>query len=959
MKKKLILLFVFMMFLGMGSVSADYTCSANKNWYNCDGDACSCEISKDSIDGMYSTFYYAKIRNKKTNEEDIAYCMDATRLFYGPVKTLEADAVSYWWNYRLTTFDYSIQDYTRIASLKERGKSVEDVKEFIKHVGVYKYYFEKENPYNGSTFGSDNMRYYVQKAIWWLMAREYGIVEGTTLNYMWSKGFKAHISNAENFYNQHKDEFEVSAQIWTTPGDGGQPIATLDVKRRQNYDYSLDIACTNCDSKNSDSKAYVIQDTTDWDAIRNSRKASNCSDGVKSHFYKSETGSYCREEYHVYFPNSTNKITIQTGRYFTLNRRSSDDKYVAADIPDFRPVKVTKIRECKDGDLNKLKQLSDSSFTKCTGDITIEYKEDKYSVTKKLERYAKALESSSAINGDTLVQKATYEYTLPSDLYRYVAVGSGLSKSAITDSELKSGGFKNIGVGNLPISNNNSGKVYLQFSYELPKSSCDKYTKMATAYKNGNLNCKNDNLENVYKKYVNGKTDGNEKIEQSACVKLYGSSKLGQGGSDVENCIKARVNNRTSKSCINQNKINEDKTKGYSCLLVGDDDEEPNYCTDKDGKKQKCADGEDLETCKKRLCPEVPNYCTDKNGNKKQCADGEDLDACKKRLCPGVPNYCTDKNGNKKQCADGEDLDACKKRLCPGGGGGKCRTENGKYYDDNNNVITAKEYSKICCNESNHEELGLSWNPTSKKCCPPDQKYSEDTKTCVPDGSGKCRYENNVYYDDNGNRITKEQYDEVCVSCSFFTYAASGRSWNPVAGACCPVGQYYNEETKKCENKHCSDGQTPCPDGKCPTKEGLCSGTPGIKPPGANTVVYHTIDLTNPFIGKAGKNRTTGGNWCENGNNFDCSTNNAVVKKIITSKSVYNEEHKLYEITLDSKTINTIRKYNRKRTYDDWDLTCKSDGSACTSKFLNSVIRSNVQGKCANASKGKFYTCDD
>ena len=132
-------------------------------------------------------------------------------------------------------------------------------------------------------------------------------------------------------------------------------------------------------------------------------------------------------------------------------------------------------------------------------------------------------------------------------------------------------------------------------------------------------------------------------------------------------------------------------------------------------------------------------------------------------------------------------------------------------------------------------------------------------------------------------------------------------------------------------------------------------------------VIYRPIDLSNPFVGQEGTTRNTGSNWCYSAGQ-NCSgdrTKNKLVNMVIPEKTVYSEDHILYQVTLDSKSINEIRKYNKRNKYDDWDLEClgtygdtgRNNGRACISTFLKEKV--TVTGKCANVGKTNFYTCDD
>ena len=63
-------------------------------------------------------------------------------------------------------------------------------------------------------------------------------------------------------------------------------------------------------------------------------------------------------------------------------------------------------------------------------------------------------------------------------------------------------------------------------------------------------------------------------------------------------------------------------------------------------------------------------------------------------------------------------------------------------------------------------------------------------------------------------------------------------------------------------------------------------------------------------------------------------------------------------MTLDTATINSIRNYNDKNKYDDWDLNCLDNGKACISDFLRKYLRGKVSGECAGSTVSNFYTCD-
>lgn len=240
----------------------------------------------------------------------------------------------------------------------------------------------------------------------------------------------------------------------------------------------------------------------------------------------------------------------------------------------------------------------------------------------------------------------------------------------------------------------------------------------------------------------------------------------------------------------------------------------------------------------------------------------------------------------------------------------KCEYRNGKFYDANGNEITEEEYN-------------------SGKCVP------ETGPQCsiTTDNKG-----NTIYFGKYGTEVSKEEYDEQCS--------------NPE----CPP----NEVCEECPPEVCPYGC--CPDGSCaPMPDGTCPGYGGID------VIYRTIDLENPFPGQGAEQRNTGSNWCSYSirtQKIDCNHNNQTVKNYITRErggtvnggKVYRENHILYEVTLDSNTIASIRSYNDKNKYDDWTLKCEDNGRACISEFLRSEVQTS--GVCSKVNGTNFYTCD-
>ena len=427
-------------------------------------------------------------------------------------------------------------------------------------------------------------------------------------------------TDAVNYYNNNKNKFKGKGVVWDNGQD--QPLIELETQRI-GYDYSLDMACTNCNSKNADSKAIVIQDTTNWDAILNS-ESSDC-DNVKKYYHKGG-GTFCREEYHVYFPNQNNKITVQLGRYFTLNAEEEQKKDNPALIPNFQPVKVTKIRQCKGGNLQDFDEKSKNSFINCTGDVNVKYSEKNYKYSGKLGKYKNYDNYSSGIVGDTLNQSVTYSYTLKDNVFRYIKIADGKSIINANADQINSNKFYDLKVSNFPISfdNNDENIAYVQFSYELPDNRCDQYSTIKEAYKKENnyLNCSNnENIENVYKKYRDNKASENENINDSACAKLYGNLT----SSEASKCINARQGNKMGK-CFSNNQIGNNKEDNYSCLL-----------------KDECKTEEDAKTLERSWNP-------DKN---KCCPPGLKYDKITKECFPDGPPDIPDNN----PCKTKEDAD--------------------------------------------------------------------------------------------------------------------------------------------------------------------------------------------------------------------------------------------------------------------------------------------------------------
>jgi len=107
-------------------------------------------------------------------------------------------------------------------------------------------------------------------------------------------------------------------------------------------------------------------------------------------------------------------------------------------------------------------------------------------------------------------------------------------------------------------------------------------------------------------------------------------------------------------------------------------------------------------------------------------------------------------------------------------------------------------------------------------------------------------------------------------------------------------------------------------------------------PNGEIELEFRSIDTNTPF------NRDTNTNWCSNSS---CKYNNNIVKQyILDSNNSYNKTKAgaLYtnqttgtkKIVLTPELIKNIREYNKTHPYDDYELTCDTNGN-CQNKFLS------------------------
>lgn len=488
--------------------------------------------------------------------------------------------------------------------------------------------------------------------------------------------------------------------------------------------FQVDAACQRCDSQDAQNKALIVQDTPDWGAILETKNYPNEDPykRVKNYFSKGN-GIVCREEIYTHFPNQNNIIAVEPGRYFAVNPSGDEKKSViSSGIPNFRPVKVTKIRQCKGADANKLNNYAknaEGKFKKEMGTVWFKYTEN-YSGShysndgyQKMRGYGQTY--SSGVSGDMLTMTTSMNYTLPKDYYQYIYKASGLSIRQATTTQKNSGQYLNVGIPNLPVSIYNTSKdvAKVQFAYDLPK---DDGHKLGTAYTEKNDYLKLGDTKNIYKE---GK-EGN--LRNSACAKMYGYN---QGL--YRECVKHRTSNSVGlrgsgtgySSCFGKLDKNADGSipEGYICIVKNND-----CTTEEDANKL----GRSWNPEDKSCCPVGKVY----NPSTKKCENTPDKKKC---IVDESTNPITyyDSKGNKT------DLNGYKAD-CPGEN--ICEIKNGKYYKDGVE-ITREQYIKDC------DPNTITCPPGYKSCdgvcideneiCPPTDKCDDDCEYgCCP--SGEC-----------------------------------------------------------------------------------------------------------------------------------------------------------------------------------------------------------------------------
>lgn len=472
-----------------------------------------------------------------------------------------------------------------------------------------------------------------------------------------------------------------------------------------NYDYQLDMACNNC--KATTDKSMVIQDTNDWRDIFESvnvdkNTCGNNYSNIKNYFKKYSSAGvdvFCRDEYHITYPNAKNNIKIQLGRYFTVNETQDNLNVIDSTIPNLAPIEVERTRECRDTNNGvKLKEFNDqkkNDFENCQpGKITLNYKDNTYKYKGVLS--ANKVSSSSNINGNSLIQKVKYSYHLKENTFRYVRIKDGYSlekkPSDLTDGN--NDGYKDLLVSNLPVSfSTNSKGNQLNFKYELPDDvKCGTYIKRTYDLPDI-LKCISKKEHDIYNEKSNP-----ENLKNTACAKLYNTTDL--NNKDFAKCVNDRIGKDRTGDCKDLNSLCDFESSS-ECS------EDKNYLCDLEfptGKPTSC----NKETAGKKISNayDFTNMVWDEEG--KACCESGTKYASKSGKC-------------------------CKPELIHDG---VCDSKSGT------------------CTKDNHKSLGRDWNENENVCCPVNYKYDVQTKKCEPPADEKCELlgcGNACCYDENKN----------------------------------------------------------------------------------------------------------------------------------------------------------------------------------------------------------------
>lgn len=448
----------------------------------------------------------------------------------------------------------------------------------------------------------------------------------------------------------------------------------------QNYDYYIDAACTNCDSKNGNG-SYYIQDIDNWDAILASKEATK--KGQASTYYDKGNGVYCREEYKIILPNANDSIEAEAGRYFTVNKATVGKMYKEG-IPNLKEIAVQKIRQCKGGN-SQLETFYSANGIGSLGKIVLKYDEGKYNKTITLEKDSLRTTEQKTNSDGLLTIKSTTYYKLPDDAYRYVSIDG----KAEFEKPSKIEHFVDLETSNLPISIDNYAKTKtsskgasITLQYTLPEVKENSNHNIKKAFEVDGYLGKTE--KTVY-------TDNQNNKKNSSCAKLFGYNTT-----DYNSCVMEHQGNSTGKCRTNLANSNY-----YSCDV------------------NVCPYGEVV--CDNGKCGE-PNKCQNPKckivGDTYYGVDGKTVSKDEYfKQCPvnDQPPICVVKNGKYYgssgiEVTKEEYLIQCPDKSC------SIQEVNGKkyYYGFDGQLTTKAKYEEKCSDGNN----GKCPVPCEYGCCP-------------------------------------------------------------------------------------------------------------------------------------------------------------------------------------------------------------------------------------------------
>ncbi len=616
--------------------------------------------------------------------------------------------------------------------------------------------------------------------------------------------------------------------------------------------------------------------------------------------------TWCREEYKIRFPNGNDQMMVTPGRYFVVNKRGG--ALYATGIPNFKSIKVEKIREC----WVSIKPTEEEHWEpeNCWHrDKTID--QQKSDQKSKLDQFRNVTGASGSepkndpvAAGDT--GKISLSYT--------ETVGNG--QYNIENRELQINPYRTVDLDPSDDEEKYRREETYKYEYVVPDhSECNPetgecwcvtdtktyYTYYIDTYKTTKYYELSDINDDNFYRWVNrstnavsekkpGQTNDYLDLGTSTIPVSYGNYGDGNG---VAAHITLNYELPTGDSYSYAHKVwTSDEGSEGACYEALKDSEEYNC----DVKLYPCFEGD-------MLC---------KNTYDNPVCDPDDPEC-------NLPE-CVYMEGTYYG-PDGEILDEGSEILDEGSFNAKCGgchiDESGQHYC-HGGACSKDEYLKEC-------------------------PYS-----CTQDGD--------KYYGTGGYEVTKEQYESECPGDG----GECENKCDPDPRECKNGNCDGVDICSQCEGgKCCPDTENVCPvNGQCPT-------------PARQALIYRAVDLTNPFPGQTDYKRATGNNWCAwdiNKGGISCKNDNGVVQGEITNArgsqgaAIYSKTP-LFTFDLDNASISAIRNYNKQQRrsdndYNDYTLQCRDNKvGSCESTFIrNSQYGYNAsESACSSFGSAECY----